>query len=718
MDEAGVTQQYYIAAASSPSDDRARVLKYGPAFAVFNRYGDIEPLGMAEHGLFYQGTRYLSEFVLTLWDARPLLLNSTVTSDNLAFTADLANVDITHNDQVAISRCTLHLTRSRFLWQNACYEELCLTNHSLSALFVPMRVTFGADYADIFEVRGVQRERRGQHKDTIVTSNSITMSYEGLDHTTYDTRIDCHPEPDEVRFSDFFFQCQLAPGESALFHLGIACDPSIRTASIGYERAKAAAETEKRAADARACSIASSNDRLTRWIRRSTSDVEMMILGNPEKNYPYAGVPWFNTVFGRDGIITALEMLWVAPWIAKGVLEFLASNQATETEPDVEAQPGKILHETRRGEMASLGEIPFARYYGSVDATPLFVMLAGAYLERTGDVDFIRSLWPHIKLALEWADRYGDVDGDGFIEYARHGEKGLIQQGWKDSHDSVFHSDGAIAHPPIALCEVQGYVYAAKVAAAEICKQLGDSACHDALLNQAEDLRQRFEDAFWCEDLATYALALDGNKRPCRVRTSNPGHCLFSGIASPERARLVAHTLMGPDFFTGWGIRTVGAHESRYNPLSYHNGSVWPHDNAMIGAGMAKYGCRDLAGQILMGLLDVSSHVELQRLPELFCGVNRRMGQGPTLYPVACSPQAWSAGSVFLLLKACLGINVMGRHRRVVFDRPYLPEGIPQLWIRNLRVDDCHVTLYLERDTTTVRVDLLEQEGNVELAIK
>jgi glycogen debranching enzyme len=367
-------------------------------------------------------------------------------------------------------------------------------------------------------------------------------------------------------------------------------------------------------------------------------------------------VPWFSTVFGRDGIITALQTLWLNPEIAKGVLEYLASSQADRTDAMADSEPGKILHEMRRSEMAATGEVPFARYYGSVDATPLFIILAGAYFDRTADRDFVERLWPNIGRALSWIDDYGDVDGDGFVEYARHSGKGLVQQGWKDSSDSVFHSDGKIAEPPVALCEVQGYVYAAKLAAAKLSRVLGNVDRSCALEVQAETLRTRFEEAFWCEDLGTYALALDGRKRPCRVRASNAGHCLYSGIASPERGRRVAETLLGNEFFTGWGIRTLGKSEVRYNPLSYHNGSIWPHDNSIIASGLARYGSKKLAGQVLLALLDLSSEVDLHRLPELFCGLKRRPAEGPTLYPVACSPQAWSAAAPFLILEGCLGI--------------------------------------------------------------
>ena len=365
--------------------------------------------------------------------------------------------------------------------------------------------------------------------------------------------------------------------------------------------------------------------------------------------------------------------------------------------------------------MAALGEIPFGRYYGSVDATPLFVMLAGAHFDRTGDRQFLRRMWPHVERALEWIDKYGDVDGDGFVEYSRHSHEGLVQQGWKDSNDSVFHDDGRIAEPPIALCEVQGYVYAAKLAAARLAKVLGnkDQSCELEL--QAESLRTKFEEQFWCNDLGTYALALDGRKKPCRVRTSNAGHCLFTGIASTERGKRVAETLMDENSFTGWGIRTVARTESRYNPLSYHNGSVWPHDNSIIAYGMAKYGYKKMAGQILLAMLDLSGEVELHRLPELFCGLKRRPTEGPTLYPVACSPQAWAAATPFFILEACLGVTMQAERGRILFDRPFLPEGIPQLSIRNLRCGKASVDLLLERRGESVLVHCESRQDDVEV---
>lgn len=710
MDRPHIAQQYYIATTSSPVDDRARVLKYGAMFFVFDRLGDVQSSGLGEQGLFFNGTRYLSELSVNLWNVRPLLLSSTVATNNSLFTADLANLDVSrHDHEVVIPRGTLHLLRSRFLWKNRCYEEFLFVNHGLSPLEVPFSIAFNADFADIFEVRGMHRNKKGRRLPDRVEKDSVLLSYEGLDGVLRRTFIQSDPLPHFTSNTELMFDVKLRPKERATFQFIISCDAPAETESTGYTGAVAAARHEFDTVAEMFPRISSSNSRFSDWITRSISDLHMMTAGNPEPNYPYAGVPWFSTVFGRDGIITALQTLWLSPAFAKGVLEYLAAAQAHEIIPSIEAEPGKILHEMRRGEMAALGEVPFGCYYGSVDSTPLFIILAGAYYDRTADRTFLEQLWPHVEQALRWIDEFGDLDGDGFVEYAQHSSKGLVQQGWKDSNDSVFHSDGTLAPAPIALCEVQGYVYAAKLAAARMCHALDKMDQSSRLEREAEKLRAHFEDEFWCEDLATYALALDGNKRPCRVRTSNAGHCLFTGIASPERARKVAKNLMDPVFFTGWGVRTVASIETRYNPLSYHNGSVWPHDNSLVASGMARYGFKDLAGKILLALLDLSSMVDLNRLPELLCGLERRAGEAPTLYPVACAPQVWASAAPFLILQACLGLSIHADKNQLVFDRPFLPEGIPQLSIKNLRLGDQSVDLFLERRGDCV---LIHREDN------
>jgi glycogen debranching enzyme len=711
-----VEDRYYILATSSLADDRTRVLKHGETFAVFDRYGDIYTAARGELGLYHGGTRFLSSFALRVGSNRPLLLSSTVKDDNALLTVDLTNPDFTIDGQVTVPRGTLHIFRTKFLWQGTCYERLRVYNYGLMSLHLPLYLQFDSDFADIFEVRGLQRERRGHKLATVAKEDGLVLGYVGLDGVTRRTHLQCSPPPTEVLGSELRLEIKLPPKEEVLFDLTASCESAEAITSIGpFDMAATAAVDALKGLESQSCEIYTSNERFNDWVKRSTTDLYMMISQTSYGPYPYAGVPWFSTVFGRDGIITALECLWMNPAIARGVLAYLASTQAKEVIPAQDAEPGKILHETRLGELASLGEIPFKRYYGSVDATPLFVILAAAYYERTGDGAFIEAIRPNIELALQWIDQYGDVDGDGFVEYARRSPKGLVHQGWKDSHDAVFHADGTLAEGPIALCEVQGYVYAAKRGAAEIAARLGDTARAQELLRQAQTLQERFTAAFWCADLETYALALDGQKRLCRVRTSNAGQCLFSGIVTTEHAERTAHTLMGEGSYSGWGLRTLAAPEVRYNPMSYHNGSIWPHDNALTAYGLSRYGLQESVLPILTGLFDASLFIDLHRLPELFCGFPRRPGEGPTLYPVACAPQSWAAASVYILLQACLGLSVRGHPPQISFSYPLLPPFLQEVYIHNLCVGQASVDLLIRRHAQDVSVSLTRRQGKVEI---
>ena len=708
-------EQFAILGEAEPSSPQS-VLKQGDTFAVFDPQGNITTGPSSPYGLYHAGTRFLSRLELFLGNRPPLLLSSTVGQDNAVFTADLTNPDVVDHGRVALHRGTLHLFRSRVLWNGSALERIRVSNHALHPIQVPISLRFDADFADVFEVRGTRRARRGERLPDSASDTAALLRYRGLDGIERSTHIKPSRRPDRVADGSWVFLLSLEPHESRDLDLSIECDVQDRHASI-IPFDDAVTKTRSRPALGDASRVMSSNPALDQWIRRSLADLRMLITDTPAGAYPYAGIPWFSTPFGRDGILTALELLWLAPDVARGVLTFLAKTQATTAIVAQDAEPGKILHEMREGEMAALGEIPFGRYYGSADATPLFVMLASAYFERTGDAALIDRLWPHILAALDWMHDYGDVDGDGFIEYARVSDSGLIQQGWKDSWDSIFHENGVLADPPIALCEIQGYAYAAWSGAARLAAERDDHDSAERWTARAEALRERFEAAFWCKDLGTYALALDARKRPCRVRTSNAGHCLFSGIVDPQRARIVAETLLSDPSFSGWGVRTVSADAVRYNPMSYHNGSVWPHDNAIIAAGFSRYGLTNHSRRILMATLDLSQMVELHRLPELICGFHRRADTFPTLYPVACAPQAWAAGAAFLLLQSCLGLRIDAASRRVSFLHPVLPDGIDSLQIADLRVAGSRVDLLLTRQTHDVALTVLNREGDLELVV-
>jgi glycogen debranching enzyme len=716
-----IRDEFYIRSSSPRIDVRTRVLKQGDAFAVFDRFGDIDTFGTGELGLYFQDTRFLSHLTLRLGRDRPLLLSSTIREDNAVLAVDATNPDMWRNGELVVPRGSVHIFRTAILWQSACYERLRIHNYGRSAVEIPLSVEFDSDFADVFEVRGLKRERRGKRLPNEIRPDRLALSYEGLDGRLRQTLVIFESAPARLTESGATYQIRLEPGAEASYRWAVACEvsppPQVQI-TPAYEKVAHEAAGALERARGEEPQLRTSNEQFNDWLNRSLADLHMMTTQTPYGPYPYAGVPWFSTAFGRDGIITALQCLWFDPTIARGVLAFLAATQADADSPEQDAQPGKILHETRAGEMAALGEIPFRRYYGSIDATPLFILLAGSYYRRTGDRPFTESIWPHVERALTWIDQYGDMDGDGFVEYTRRSKHGLIHHGWKDSHDAIFHQDGAPAEGAIALCEVQGYVYAAKVAAGELAKALGDTTRSRDLSKQAEALRRRFEKAFWCDELSTYALALDGNKQPCRVRTSNAGHCLFAGIATEEHASRVARTLTEETSFSGWGIRTVATGEARYNPMSYHNGSVWPHDNSLIGAGFARYELKQAAATVLTGLLDASLFFDLHRLPELFCGFPRRPGESPTLYPVACAPQSWAAGAVFLLLEACLGLSVLASEKRVTFCRPLLPRFLQQVTIEELKVGEARVDLLLTRhDEGDVGVNVLRRAGEVEVVV-
>jgi len=710
--------EFYIPAKDSGADTWPRILKHDDTFAMFDHRGDIVRVGDRPAGLFHKDTRHLSGFYILIDGRRPLLLSSNVQDDNSALTADLANPDIYDGENLVLSRETLHFTRTKFLLDNRSHERISVQNFGLDPHKSQMMVRFDADFADVFEVRGIKRGKRGKRTVTREDEHCVLFRYEGLDGVTRLTRVRFDPAPDQLDNHQARYDVTLAPQERKAAFITISFGTELPPAAE-VPRFGTSLRASRRALKARAsqaASVSSSNEMLNQMLCRAIADLTMLVTNTPHGLYPYGGIPWFSTAFGRDGIVTALETLWLDPGIARGVLKFLAATQARKTDPRADAEPGKILHETRAGEMANTGEVPFGLYYGSVDATPLFVLLAGRYFERTGDTATLTEIWPAIEAALRWIDEYGDADRDGFVEYARKSGNGLGNQGWKDSNDSIMHADGTLARGQIALVEVQGYVYAAKCAAAKVAHALGRP--HGARLErEAEALRVAFEDKFWCEETGIYVLALDGDKRPCRVIASNAGHALFSGIAAPERARATAARLLARESYSGWGIRTLACEQARYNPMSYHDGSVWPHDNALIAMGFARYGLRAEAAQVFSGLFDAAHYMELLRLPELFCGFPRRQATAPTLYPVACSPQAWSSAAPFALLGACLGLVCDHPTNEIRFENPMLPPFLEDICIRRLRLGDSEVDVHLRRHGEDVGLNVLSRKGSAKVVV-
>jgi glycogen debranching enzyme len=706
--------RFYIPA-TGPTRPR-RVLKHGDTFIVVDSHGDIGASPGGTDGLFHCDTRFLSHLELLLNGMQPLLLGSNVRDDNTQLTVDLTNPDIYFDQRLILPKDTVHVVRTIFLWGDTAYQRIAVRNYGDHAIDLRLSLLFDGDFADLFEVRGLQRTKHGHTGHSFRTDRAV-LTYGGLDGKQRQTALNFDPQPTELTATSAAYAIHLPPKAAKSMFLTVSCGSPTPPRPLPFLRGLRKAHRERSRSSQNASTVVSSNDIFNEIMCRSMADLYMLMTDTPEGRYPYAGIPWYSTTFGRDGLLTALQMLWLDPRVAQGVLRRLAAFQAKTTDDASDAQPGKILHEMREGEMAALGEVPFGLYYGSVDATPLFVMLAGLYAERTGDDAIIVELWPAIEAALSWIDGPGDLDGDGFIEYYRATERGLANQGWKDSEDAIFHADGRLAEGPIALAEVQGYVYCAKQVLARCAERLGWTERARALKAEADQLAERFDASFWCPELGTYALALDGKKEPCRVRSSNAGQVLFTGIAKLDRAIEVADGLLRPQFFSGWGIRTIANTEARYNPMSYHNGSIWPHDNALIALGLARYDLKRPLARVFKGLFEAASYLEMRRLPELFCGFQRSRGRGPTHYPVACSPQAWASATPFTLIEASLGLQFDPVANQIRLLNPRLPSFLDELVLRNLQLKQSSVDLKVRRHANEVSVEILERRGRIQVAV-
>jgi glycogen debranching enzyme len=697
-------------------------VKEGDTFLYCDLEGNLDHGGDYGLGLYAQDTRFLSHFRMTISGRDPVLLSSSSERAYMSY-VDLTNPDLYAGEEVVVPQQSLNIRRIRAI-NGRLFERVRVKNYNAHAVPLDLEFSFGADFADIFEVRGMGRDGEGDIEDPRVGDDgTIEFRYIGRDDVYRITRVSFASTPDVVDVDDdvvtVVFRLHLGPYQTKL--VGMTVEPVVGDDGpppmefdvAVHELRRSYEEWERESTQ-----IVTDNEVFDQLLDRSLRDLRALSTITPDGGTLAAGIPWYVTLFGRDSLIAAHQLLMVNPRVARYALERLAALQGTVVDDWRDEEPGKILHEVRRGEMAQAGMVPHTPYYGSVDSTPWFLILFAQYFRWTGDVEFARRLMPAADAALEWIDAHGDLDGDGFLEYRTRSPRGIRNQGWKDSFDSVVHADGRLAEPPIALAEVQGYVVLAKNRMADVYAALGDDRRAEWLRASAHELRRRFNEAFWMEDEKFFAGALDADKRQVRTIVSNPGHALYCEAIDPDKAGQVAKRLLAPDMFSGWGIRTMSKAAAAYNPMSYHNGSVWPHDNALIAAGLKRYGYARSTNRVATALFDAAIHADYLRLPELFCGFTRRTPNRPVSYPVACSPQAWAAGSPFLMLQAMLGISSRADLNLLTVNQPHLPSWLNTVELRNLQVGRSHISLVFRREGEITSFSMLARDGDIRVVME
>lgn len=729
---------------NAPGHDTRRrfnVLKDGDLFAVFDDTGALNPPGpgpgeaLSKDGLFFRDTRYLSRFVLFLNGTSLTELGNHADDQEAGFRSDLANTKLVDNRGTEFPEYALHVRLERFL-SDGLYDRIIIANHALDEAELGLEIDVWADFRDIFEVRGLEARNRGELQPPSYANGAIGFEYHARDGRRFATRVEFDPEP---VFDDGRACLSLVIPPKGRAEVSCVTRVSERGTSHGTPgaifgarhgaadldepappRDAARKATAERVAHRirRTSGICTSRPAFDAWLARSSADLAILTAELGTGPYPYAGVPWFSAPFGRDGIIAAIQTLWLNADLAAGVLDFLASTQANRFDAFSDAEPGKIIHEHRNGEMACLGAVPFHHYYGGIDQTLLFVMLAHAYWRRTGDLDRISRLEHSIRAALDWAKDQCERSGDGFIKYKRSAETGLKNQGWKDSEDAIFYADGSLCASPVGLVEVQGYHVAALRSAAGLFEALGCAADHPDLRARADALVDRIDAAYWDDELGTFCIALDGEGRRLRVSASNAGHLLYCDAVRPERRQRLIEVLTAPALNSGWGIRTLSTEAALYNPMGYHNGSVWPHDTSIVAAGLARAGAIHLTAGLTAQLFAASTHFHDHRLPELWCGMSREESATPIAFPAACAPQAWAAGAPFLCLQACLGLDIDATAGRIGISHPVLPDGVDRIEIDGLRVGKGRATLsFRQIKDGTASVEAVRADGGVRVDV-
>jgi glycogen debranching enzyme len=696
-------------------------VKEGETFIYSDLEGDLDGGGDEGLGLYSRDTRFLSRFRMRISGRDPVLLSSSSERAYMSH-VDLTNPDLFEDGRVSVPQQTLNIRRIRAI-NGRLFERARVKNYNAFPVRLELEFTFGADFADIFEVRGMASEVRGTLEEPTIEDGRIAFRYRGTDGVIRSTRIEFAGEPDSIEpdGDDVRATFRLRLGAYQTKLVGVTVLPVVEEAVPVTKEFDVAVHELRRSYEEwerDSTQIVTDNEVFDQMLDRCLRDLRALYTITPEGAFLAAGIPWYVTLFGRDSMIASHQMLMVTPEPARQALTLLAATQGTRTDDWRDEQPGKILHEVRHGELTRTGITPHSPYYGSVDSTPWFLILLGQYFRWTGDEAFVRSLLPNAEAALRWIDRYGDMDGDGFVEYKTRSPVGIRNQGWKDSHDSIVHADGRMAEPPIALAEVQAYVYLAKLRMADAFSALGFRSRASDLVEQAAELRKRFNEAFWMEDEGFFAGALDADKRQVRTIMSNPGHGLYCDIIDRDKAEALSRRLLTSDMFSGWGIRTMSMEAAAYNPMSYHNGSVWPHDNALIAAGLKRYGFPRWTNRVATALFDAAIYADYLRLPELFCGFTRRSPNRPVSYPVACSPQAWAAGSPFLMLQAMLGVSARADEELLTVNQPQLPPWLNTVELRNLRVGSSKLSLVFRREGDITSFSLLSRDGDVRVVME
>ncbi len=707
-----------------PADLASKVLavKEGETFLYTDVEGNIDDRREYGLGLYYRDTRFLSHFRMRVSGRDPVLLSSSAERAYMSY-VDMTNPELEDGERLVVPQQTLNIRRVRAI-NGRVFERIRIKNYNPHPVALLLSFSLGADFADIFEVRGLRREvHRGQPERPQVEGHRAELAHVGEDGVTRKTVTEFDPPPDRLDVVgeriEAEFALALRPHETRLVTLTF--DPvidGVRPMTLPFDAAVHQLRRSYEDWERDCTSIVTDNEVFNQLLTRGLRDLRALYMPVDGGGVIAAGIPWYVAVFGRDALIASHQLLTVNPDPARETLRVLAGLQGQNDDPWRDEEPGKILHEIRRGELAGAGEVPYTPYYGSVDSTPWFVLLFAQYFRWTGDVEFAKELLPNVRAALAWIDDYGDMDGDGFVEYLCRSPRGSRNHGWKDSEDSVVHEDGRLATGPIALVEVQGYVYLAKQRASDVFEALGDHRTAGRLREEAAELKERFNRAFWMEDERYFAAALDGDKHQVKTVVSNPGHGLYCDIIDPDKATHVARRLLQPDMFSGWGIRTMSKSALPYNPMSYHNGSVWPHDNALIAAGLKRYGHVRATNRVATAIFDAAIHADYMRLPELFCGFTRRTPNQPVGYPVACSPQAWAAGAPLLMLQAILGVSARAGVNMLTVNKPHLPVWLNEVELRNLRVGQSSISLVFRREGEITGFSLIDRRGDVRVVME